>query len=305
MSGGPGARGAADGPIGDALADLARAALAEDVGAALLDAEGLGEDELLGDPTAVAVLPESAPIRLALAAQADGVAAGLALLAPLYAAVDRAVTVTTHLADGDRVLPGEPVATLEGPVRALATGARSARDLLAHAFGIASLTRRYVDALEGTGVVVRGTRAGLPGLAALQRVAVEAGGGSAQRMSATDAFVVERSHIDLAGGIGPATLQALTDQRQRPVVVEVDDLDELDAALAAGAREVRCLGLVVDDLAEAVTRCRRWPQPVLVEAAGVVTPTSAPDVAATGVDALAVPGLTQAPPPVPLDLVVG
>ncbi len=295
----------ADAAGASALAALARAAVAEDLGSALLEADHLGDDDELGDLTAVATLPAEVPTRLALAARSDGVVAGMDALAPVYAAVDRDVTVTPHVVDGDRVLPGEALATLEGPVRALVSGARAARNLLGQALAVATLTRRYVDAVAGTGVAIRGTRATLPGLRALQRAAVVAGGGHDHRMGREDALIVERTHIDLMGGIGPATLQALTDRRQLPVVVEVDDLDELDAALAAGAREVRCLGLVVDDLAEAVVRCRRWPQTVLVEAAGVSTPQSAPELAATGIDALAVPALTQAPPPVDLDLVVG
>jgi len=279
---------------GGGLADVVARALAEDLGAR-------------GDLTTTATVPADATARGALVARAAGVVAGVDAACAVFTAVDDRVAFSAALDAGAPVSPGSVIATVTGPTRALLTAERSALNLLGHLSGVATATRAYVDAVAGTGCVVRDTRKTLPGLRELEKAAVAAGGGRPHRGGLSDAVLVKDNHAVAAGGVGAAARLALEAAARAgvPAQVEVDDLDELEEALAAGVRAVLLDNFDLPDLRRAVARCRAHPEPVFVEASGGITLETVAEVAATGVDAVAVGAITHSAPAldVALDLV--
>jgi nicotinate-nucleotide pyrophosphorylase (carboxylating) len=261
------------------LAEVVAIALAEDL------ADG-------GDRTAAATVPAAARCRGELVARERGVAAGIAAVQATYAAVDPDVAVTVRVADGDKVAPGDVLVEVAGPTRSVLTGERTALNLLSHLSGVATATSAYVEAVQGTDAVIRDTRKTLPGLRALQKDAVRAGGGVNHRMSLSDGILVKDNHALAAGGVGPAARAALEGAQGVAVQVEVDSLDELAEALDAGVRTVLIDNFTLADSTEAVARCRAVGG-VFVEASGGVTLDTVADIARTGVDAIAVGALTH------------
>ena len=260
--------------------ELVRLALAEDLGDA-------------GDVTSVATVPADAPGGADFVARAEGVVAGLQVVVEVCAQVDPAVAVTLVARDGDTVGPGQVVASMTGPARSLLAAERTALNFLTHLSGVATQTAAWVRAVQQTGCVVRDTRKTLPGLRLLQKQAVAAGGGTNHRAGLYDALLVKDNHVAAAGGITAATKAALDGAGGRPIQIEVDTLAQLDEALAAGARSVLLDNFGLDDTREAVRRCRALAEPVFVEASGGLTLERAAQVAAAGVDALAVGALTH------------
>jgi nicotinate-nucleotide pyrophosphorylase (carboxylating) len=257
-------------------------------------ARALAEDlDERGDVTALATVPEGATFSGAVVAREPGVAAGIAVVAATYTALDEAVAVEPLVEDGEELSAGAVLARVRGPARSVLTGERTALNLLGHLCGVATLTRAYVDAAAGTRTVIRDTRKTLPGLRALQKAAVVAGGGVNHRRSLSDAILVKDNHVAAAGGVAEATAAALAAAGVDSVQVEVDDLDELAAALDAGARSVLADNFPLADLREAVERCRAAGDDVFIEASGRVTLELVPAIAATGVDAIAVGALTH------------
>lgn len=272
------------GVAGD-LAHLARAALAED----------LGEH---GDLTTAAVVPAGREITARMVVRAGGVIAGLDVAAALVAAADPPAHLAAHCRDGDRLARRAVVGELSGPATSVLAVERTLLNLLGHLSGVATLTRAFVDAAAGTRAVIRDTRKTLPGLRAVQKAAVAAGGGVNHRAALDDGILVKDNHVALAGGIAPATRAAVAagERHGVPVQIEVDTLDQLDEALGAGARSVLCDNFDVADLAEAVRRAHAGDPPAFVEASGGVTRQTVADVAAAGVDAIAVGALTHSAP---------
>ncbi len=246
-----------------------------------------------GDVTALATVPADAVFEGRFVARQRGVAAGLDVIAVTYAAVDPAVRVTPVVRDGDALEPGAVLATVRGPARSVLTGERTALNLLGHLCGVATATRAYVDAVAGTRAVIRDTRKTLPGLRALQKAAVVAGGGVNHRRSLSDGILIKDNHVAAAGGVGAATRAALAAAGVAAVQVEVDDLDELEEALAAGARNVLVDNFSSADLRSAVARCAEVEGGVFLEASGGVTLETVAEIAATGVDAIAIGALTH------------
>jgi nicotinate-nucleotide pyrophosphorylase (carboxylating) len=268
-----------------------------------LVATALAEDlDERGDVTTAATVPESTVARAAMVARADGVIAGLAAVCATFEAVDPRLAVELCAADGDRVRAGQVVLSVRGCARSVLTAERTALNLVTHASGIATLTARYVAQVAGTGVVIRDTRKTLPGLRALAKAAVAAGGGENHRLSLSDGLLVKDNHVAAAGGVTRATRAALAAAAGAEVQVEVDALDELEEALAAGARSVLLDNFSLDATREAVLRCRACPEPVFVEASGGVRSEVIAAIAATGVDAIAVGALTHSAPALDLGL---
>jgi nicotinate-nucleotide pyrophosphorylase (carboxylating) len=204
-------------------------------------------------------------------------------------------------ADGDRVLRGDALLTVTGPVRTLLTAERTALNLLCHLSGIATLTRRWVDEVAGTGARIRDTRKTLPGLRALQKYAVRCGGGHNHRMSLSDAVLIKDNHVAAAGSIGAAVARV---RRAAPQIwddpacaeVECDTLAQVRQAAEAGARLILLDNFTVADMAEAVTLVAGLQPRPRLEASGGLTLARAGDVAATGVDYLSVGALTHSAP---------
>ena len=248
------------------MIELIRLALAED----------LGER---GDVTATATVPAGATTTASFVAREAGVVAGLGVLAAVCAEVDPSLLCTASVGDGARVRAGECLASVAGPTRALLVAERTALNFLTHLSGVATAAARYCEVVAGTWCTVRDTRKTLPGLRALQKAAVAAGGAANHRMGLYDGLLVKDNHAVAAGGVARATAAALS------------GAGDLDAALQAGATCVLLDNFGLEDLRAAVDRCR--PRGVFTEASGGVTLQTVRAIAETGVEAVAVGALTH------------
>ncbi|MDO8106600.1 carboxylating nicotinate-nucleotide diphosphorylase [Isoptericola sp. b441] len=265
-------------------------------------------DEDLGpapgrDVTTQATIPPERRGTADLAARADGVVAGLVVVQPVLDAVaarldaERA-TVRALVPDGARVIAGDVVAVLEGPIQVLLVAERTLLNLVCRASGVATHTRRWADALAGTGATVLDTRKTTPGLRALEKYAVRCGGGTNKRMGLYDVAMVKDNHVAAAGSVA-AAVRAVRERFDVPIQVEADTLDQAMEALDAGADFLLLDNMPTRVLTEVVAAVRaREPEVgrVELEATGNLTLDRAREVAATGVDHLSVGGLTHSSP---------
>jgi nicotinate-nucleotide pyrophosphorylase (carboxylating) len=266
--------------------ELIRAALAEDIGS--------------GDLTSRAVVPDDARARATVIAKAPGVVAGIPVAGDVFAAVDPAVSVERTREDGDRVAPGDDLLALDGPAASILAAERVALNFLGRLSGIATLTARYVDAVAGTGARILDTRKTTPGLRALEKAAVVAGGGTSHRSGLYDAVLVKENHVRIAGGVGEAARRALQNSPAGcEVEVEVESLDELDEVLAAGVERVLLDNMGPDALRAAVARTDGRAR---LEASGGMTLETVRAVAETGVDFVSVGALTHSAPALDVSL---
>jgi nicotinate-nucleotide pyrophosphorylase (carboxylating) len=253
----------------------------------------LEEDLAFGpDVTTLATVAAESSASGDLTPRSAGVLAGVHVAAAVFDRVGgAAVEVTVHETDGSAVTPGRPVLTVAGPTRALLTAERTALNLIGHLSGVATATRRWVDAVAGTGASVRDTRKTLPGLRALEKYAVRCGGGVNHRMALGDAALIKDNHVAAAGGITAAVRAVRTAAPDVPLEVECDTLDQVREAVAAGVHLVLLDNFSLDDTRAAVDLVRRHG--VRLEASGGLGLDRAAVVAATGVDYLAVGALTH------------
>ena len=254
----------------------------------------LAEDLAGGvDVTTVATVPADQQSVLDLVAKGEGVIAGTPLAAIVFHRASRGLARSTFVADGTRVVPGDLVGSVSGSSRDLLLGERTALNLLCHLSGIATLTRQWVDAVAGGSTKVRDSRKTTPGMRALEKYAVRCGGGVNHRMSLSDEALIKDNHVVAAGGVA-AAYEAI--RREFPAIrveVEVDTMDQLDEAIAAGAELIMIDNFAPDQMAEAVRRTAGRAQ---LEASGGLTLANAREVAATGVDFVAVGALTHSAP---------
>ncbi len=282
-------------PLSDATTALLRAARLDPDAVSALVRAALREDLLGGiDVTSVATIPADHRSRAAFVARAPGVVAGLAVAA---AVIDTACGAPAdpfvyRVADGERVVAGTVVGEVTAPTRSLLTAERTALNLLCHMSGVATLTRRWVDALDGTGASVRDTRKTTPGLRALEKYAVRCGGGSNHRMGLSDMALVKDNHVAAAGGITEA-YDLVRELDRIPIEIEVDTLDGLREAIEAGADEVLIDNFTPDEMRRAVALRDELRPGVSLEASGGLTIENAREVAETGVDFIAVGELTH------------
>ena len=232
-------------------------------------------------------------------ARQDGVVAGLPVAEVVLELLGLSADAPAPVRDGDRVRPGEELLTVAGPTRALLRAERTALNFLTHLSGIATATRRWVDAVAGTKARVRDTRKTLPGLRALQKYAVRCGGGVNHRLSLADAALVKDNHIAAAGSVTKAYEAIRARYPGAHIQVECDTLAQVDEALAAGARAILLDNMSVADMAAAVRVVAGRAE---LEASGGLTVGRARDVAATGVDYLAVGALTHSAPALDIGL---
>jgi nicotinate-nucleotide pyrophosphorylase (carboxylating) len=209
------------------------------------------------------------------------------------------VTSRYNICDGDMVGAGTTLMTVEGSLSTILTAERTALNLLCHMSGIATLTRRWVDAVAGTGAWIRDTRKTLPGLRALEKYAVRCGGGVNHRMSLSDAALIKDNHVASAGSVTAAFDAVGKLAPDLPVEVECDTLDQVDEAVAAGAGLILLDNFSMADMAEAVSRTAGLAR---LEASGGLLLEEAAAVAATGVDYLAVGALTHSAPALDIGL---
>jgi nicotinate-nucleotide pyrophosphorylase (carboxylating) len=251
--------------------------------------EDLGE---AGDVTSIATIPAGQIATADVVARADGVIAGLTVAEAVFARLGVSRT-ERHVKDGERVSRGDVLMTVTGATRDVLTAERTALNLLTHLSGIASLTGRWVRAVEGTGARIRDSRKTLPGLRALEKYAVRAGGGVNHRMSLSDAALIKDNHVVASGGVAEAFRAVRGAYPGLPIEVEVDRIDQIEPVLAEGAEEILLDNFTVDQLVEAVQLVAGRAR---LESSGGLTLESARDVAETGVDYLAVGALTHSAP---------
>jgi nicotinate-nucleotide pyrophosphorylase (carboxylating) len=257
---------------------LVRSALLEDLGRA-------------GDLTTDAIVPASARARAVLSARQPGVVAGLDLALTAFRLIDPAIEVEVHRPDGARLTPGDDIATLEGPARGLLTAERVALNFLSHLSGIATATAAIADAIRPYGVRVTDTRKTTPGLRQVQKYAVRVGGGANHRFGLDDAILIKDNHIAVAGGLAPAVERARAYAGHLvKIEVEVDTLEQLEAALGLGVEAVLLDNMTPDQLRRAVAMVDGR---AVTEASGRITPATAVEIAATGVDLISVGWLTH------------
>ena len=281
---------------------LAEAGLAAEEVAALID-RALSEDLRDGpDVTTDATVPAGQLSVANITPRSAGVLAG----GPVAMAVFETVSFTAEfeqlVAEGGRLTPGVPALAVAGPTAGILTAERTALNLLTHLSGIATATRAWVDAVAGTGARIRDTRKTLPGLRLLEKYAVRCGGGVNHRMSLGDAALIKDNHVEAAGSVHAAIEAVRSRNPSIPLEVEVDNLDQLTEAIAAGAELVLLDNFSTTDTVEAVSVVRSSGRPVLLEASGGLTLDRAGEVAATGVDFLAVGALTHSAPALDLGL---
>ena len=258
--------------------DLIRRALAEDVGD--------------GDITTESVMQPSLRMRGNFIAKEAGVIAGLQVAAAVFRQLDAEVRFEAACSDGEQVTKGQRIATVCGSARALLSGERTALNFMQRMSGIATATRRFVDAVAGTKATILDTRKTVPGLRLFDKEAVRLGGGSNHRIGLFDMVLIKENHIAAAGGsISEAVRRVRAhDARKRPIEVEVKNLDELGEALALGLDRIMLDNMSREAMREAVRICAgRCP----LEASGNVTLANVADVAATGVDFISVGALTH------------
>lgn len=269
----------------------------------------LAEDLAGGtDLTTAATIAPGTPARAEVVAREEGVAAGLAVAEAVFVITAATLSaapprIAAHVSDGGRVRPGESLMTVEGELAQILTAERTALNLLCHLSGVASLTRRWVDAVAGTGARIRDTRKTLPGLRALEKYAVRCGGGVNHRMSLADAVLIKDNHVAAAGSVAAALSAALAAASGGLTIeVECDTVAQVDEAIRAGAELILLDNFGLDETRQAVTLTAGR---VKLEASGGLTLDRARDVALTGVDYLAVGALTHSAPALDIGLDLG
>ena len=280
-------------PVDSSLRDLVARALAEDLGP--------------GDVTGAAVVPADATATARIVQKEAGVVYGL----------DAAAEAFRQSGAGElqRLAPeGEwrddvraDVATVSGPARALLAAERTALNLLCHLSGVATLTARFVHAVEGTGAAILDTRKTTPGLRALEKEAVAAGGGRNHRMGLYDAYLIKENHIALAGGPEAAIRRAREADPAREVEIECRDAEEVAEALEAAADRLLLDNMGPDELRAAVAARDAHPTPIggpALEASGGITLENVAEVAATGVDFISVGAVTHSAPALDLSMLL-
>ena len=260
------------------LEPLVRTALLEDLGRA-------------GDITTDALVPADLTARVALTARQPGVVAGLDLALLAFRLVEPRIEAAVERPDGSCLAPGDAIATLAGPARGLLTAERVALNFLGHLSGVASATAAIVEAVRGSKAGICCTRKTLPGLRAVQKYAVRVGGGSNHRFGLDDAVLIKDNHVAISGGVRPAVERARARTGHMvKIELEVDTLAQLEEALALGVDAVLLDNMDPPTLHRAVAMVDGR---AVTEASGRITPQTAPEVAATGVDLISIGWLTH------------
>lgn len=269
---------------GPVLERYARRALEEDLGS--------------GDLTTDLLLPHATTVRATLVARAAGTPAGLSLARTVFLALDPTLEVEILASDGEPVAAGTALLLVRGAARPILSAERVALNFVGRLSGIASLTRRYVDAVEGTGARIIDTRKTTPGLRSLEKYAVRCGGGHNHRFGLSDGFMLKDNHRAALGRAGRDLVTAVREARSRmghgtALTIEVDELDQVEEALEAGADSILLDNMTPDQLGLAVNRIDGR---ALTEASGGITLESVRAAAESGVDLISVGALTHSAP---------
>jgi len=268
------------------LGDFVRRVLAEDMGSG-------------GDVTSKATIAADARFTAEMNCREPIVVAGLDIAIAFFRSLDRDVRIRKQVSDGDQVAAGTVLMTLEGNARGMLAAERSALNTLQHLSGIATLTRRYVEAIDGTGATLLDTRKTIPGLRLLDKYAARMGGAENHRMRLDDGVLIKDNHVGVAGSVEAAVKAAVAADSGLQVQVEVDRIAQIEPALAAGADRLLLDNMKPDLLREAVAQVAgRVP----LEASGGVNLDTIRAIAETGVDYISVGRITQSAPAVDIGL---
>jgi len=268
------------------LGEFVRRVLAEDLGSG-------------GDVTSKATIDANARFTAEMNCREPIVVAGLDIAIAFFRSCDREMRVERLVKDGDAAAAGTVLARLEGNARAMLAAERSALNTLQHLSGIATLTRRYVDKIEGTGATLLDTRKTIPGLRLLEKYAARMGGAENHRMRLDDGLLIKDNHVGVAGGVGEAVQAAQAYDSGLPIQVEVDRIAQIEPALTAGADRLLLDNMKPEVLREAV---RQVAGRVPLEASGGVNLETIRAIAETGVDYISVGRITQSAPAVDIGL---
>lgn len=262
---------------------------AEDIAATVERA--LAEDIGSGDVTA-RLIPESALARATVICREHAILCGRPWFDKVFQQLDKQVQIAWRAGDGDKIEPDQILCELQGPAHSLLSGERTALNFLQTLSGTATQTRAYVDAIQNTRAIILDTRKTVPGLRAAQKYAVTCGGGRNHRMGLHDAVLIKENHIAAAGSVRAALQQAraLTPTDIMVIEIEVENLDQLREALAAGARRILLDNFDQNGLRIAVAETAGRAQ---LEASGSVTLENVRAIAQTGVDFISIGGLTK------------
>jgi len=262
----------------------------------------LREDLGSGDVTSEILVPPGLRGRAVMVAKEPLVVAGLEIAVRVFTLLSGEVKIPARTEDGRKVEAGAVLLELEGPVRDLLAGERVALNILQHLSGVATLTRRFVDAVEGTGTRILDTRKTLPGMRALAKYAVRVGGGINHRSSLSEGILVKENHLAACGGVTEA-VKAL--ERSAPhtlrVEIEASTLEEVEEAVAAGVDAILLDNMSIDTILESVKRARGTAQ---LEVSGGVRLENVREIAETGVDAISVGMLTHSAPGVDISMLL-
>lgn len=278
--------------VSPAVAALIEAALVEDIGP--------------GDWTTLWTVPEDRVVTARMIAKAEGVLAGGFVAETVFRTVDSTLLVEGLRDDGLRVRPGDVLMTISGSARSVLMAERVALNFAQRLSGVATLSRAYVEAVEGTGAIILDTRKTTPGMRALEKAAVSAGGAANHRFGLHDMILIKENHIVAAGGI-TAAVRAVRARNTARLKVEVETTctSEIAEALAAGVDRILFDNMDLPALREAVALVRAATVPVETEASGGVSLATVRDIAETGVDFISVGALTHSAPALDLSLLVG
>lgn len=268
---------------------LIDAALSEDLGG------NGGIRNVAGDITSRAVIPEDAELEAVLTTREDVVVAGLDVALDVFRRLDPEAVLEPQMNDGDHAAAGTVLARIKGQAQALLTAERTALNFIQHLSGIATLTRAYVERIDGTGCVLLDTRKTIPGLRALAKYATRTGGASNHRFGLHDGVLIKDNHVALAGGVGEAVARAKA-AGLPDIEVECDTLDQVADALEAGADIVLLDNMDADTLRRAVALRDGANRETKLEASGGVTLENVRAIAETGVDFISVGRITQSAP---------
>lgn len=264
-------------------------------------ARALAEDVGDGDVTTAATVPEAARARALITQKASGVIYGLDVAVEVFRTLDPDMAVERLVSEGEWREDGGPVLALEGSARAILTGERTALNFLQRLSGVATMAARCVRAVEGTGATILDTRKTTPGLRALEKAAVAAGGATNHRFGLFDAILIKENHAALAGGVAEAVRRARDYAPELKVEVECRTLAEVDEALTAGAQWILLDNMTVAEMAGAV---RHVAGRAKLEASGGVTLETIREIASTGVNFVSVGALTHSAPALDLSLLL-
>ena len=262
--------------LSDEITDCIRRALAEDIGT--------------GDVTTDSIVPANAQVEALIKAKQNGVVAGLDVAAAVFHSLDETVRLSANVSEGSTVESGTVVATISGAARTVLTGERTALNFMGRMSGIATLTRQFVDLIDGTSAKILDTRKTAPGLRAVDKLAVRRGGGHNHRFGLYDMILIKDNHIDHAGSIARAVELARAAGEQLEIEVETRTLENVKDAIALGVSRILLDNMSVEMMRKAVEETRGR---AILEASGNVTLASVRQIAETGVDFISVGELTH------------